>query len=62
VPDTTTPIDYSEREHAALQRYAQERGLTVEQVTRELAQSEIARRIGPSMQIDARVIPFRRVR
>lgn len=58
----TTPIDLSEREHAALQRYAQEYGMTVEEAASQLVESEIARRLGPSMQIDARVIPLRRLR
>ena len=53
-------VDLSAREFEALERYAQERGLTVDEAATELAQSETARRIGPSMQIDARVLPFRR--
>ena len=56
----TTPVDYSAREFAALEQYAKERGLTVEQVSSELAKAETARRIGPSIQVNARVLPFRR--
>jgi hypothetical protein len=62
VPDSTqtTPVDFSVREFAALEQYANERGLTVEQVTSELAKDETARRIGPSLQVGSRVLPFRR--
>jgi hypothetical protein len=56
----TTPVDYSAREFAALEQYAKERGLTVEQVSSELAHEQLLLRVGAPTQVSSRVLPFRR--
>lgn len=56
----STPVDLSKREFEALEQYAQERGLSVDQAASELAHHEVLIRTGAVMRADARVLPFRR--
>lgn len=56
----TTSVDLSAREHLALERYAQEHGLTVDEAASELAHQELLIRVGALTQPGARVLPFRR--
>lgn len=55
-----TSVDLSSSEMAAIEKYATDRGITIEQAATQLARAELSARFGRPMKAGARVVPFRR--